>query len=348
VHVRDAAGQTTTLPISATTDLALWQQPSKSAPTPDLALWWSNQLLPMRLCLPAAMLAQATTLQIESQGAVPIRQYQLVATADHDPDLVVSACPSSASPPPVRYGRLQSISSGHDARPGQALALDAQTSVLVRHVLVLGSGDDPSLPVGQARVLVSLVVTAEQTLDWPSLAPTLLLASGEALLPTDQQQDGTQAELSYLIPTPIEPNEALWSLTTTATARPLRWRVQLPPPRSRDLVLRSQLVVESVALQPAAGSDGMLAVVVRVRNSGTTALILSPADLLLSQGDQQLPIPALPELTTPILPQQQRSFSLTVAPPRDRRVLYTLTIGAVPFTWTVPATEGRAMDVIWG
>lgn len=173
--------------------------------------WRAGALAPLQLCAPADALAGATAARIGSVGDVPERIYVLGAAAEASPDLVLEVCGSGADWR-TRYGTLQRAERPTDLALGQPGSLDSDRQIAVERVTLVGPGEDPSVPPDQARVAVA--VAAPAGLDWPALAPTLLLATGQALLPGETVTTSGGVELRYLVPLPAEPLEAAWGVTT--------------------------------------------------------------------------------------------------------------------------------------
>jgi hypothetical protein len=197
-----------------------------------------------------------------------------------------------------------------------------------------GSGDDPALPSDQARVTVRTQTALK--LDWPLLAPTLLLPSGVATLPSDIIATEGGAELRYLIPQPSEPLDVMWSLTPHADAPLLRWRITLEVPPSRAAVLRDALEVRQVQAAPG-DTPGSVVVTITVANRSSAPLVLTGSDVTLQSTTDPLATPDPAALRQPLVPQEQRT--LTLQAPLGERETLTLTVGVARFA--IEATEGR-------
>jgi hypothetical protein len=175
---------------------------------------------------------------------------------------------------------------------------------------LVASGEDPLLPSGQAYLHVR--VTASSTVDWPTLAPTLLLPSGQALLPSQTTATPDGADLIYLIPLPAEPMEVAWSLTPTPHIAIVRWRATLDVPPDRATVLGQSLAIAE-ATAVAGRHPGTVQITLTLRNQGRTSLRLTPSDLTLTQGEQKLIVPDLAALRAPLAPGESRAISLDIS-----------------------------------
>ena len=213
-------GDNRTLPISATTALT-WPSTTDTRPH---AYWRSTTVWPLRLCVPSALLADVSGIQLLGSGATPARTYT-VSAAQAAADLILEPCQGATNAPAPRMAVLRETTEPPIHTIGETAALPSGNLTL-SGITLTGPGEDPTLPRDQARVTVR--VQAAQ-LDWPLLIPTLLLPSGVAALPSDITATGNGADLRYLIPQPSEPLELVWSVTPHADAPVrlfcgIRWR----------------------------------------------------------------------------------------------------------------------------
>mgnify|MGYP005844274081 CR=1 FL=1 len=288
------------------------------------AIWDAEHLAPLRLCLPADVLDTVTSLTLLSGEGKPDRVYTITTDAPPRPDLLLRPCSGDAPP---RAATLEQISALPDAAPGEAHTLaDGETAMLAALTLS-GPGDDPTLPTGQA----SLVVQAEAPFtDWAAYAPTLLLANGQALLPAEAPtvtENGTA--LHYLIPLPTADTPVVWSLTPPGTQRPSRWRTTIPAPPDRATVVREAIRLRSVEPERVAST---LTLTVTVQNARDQPFILTRDDIRLTRGTTTEPLPlTLPEpaaLNAPLAPGATRTLVLSAAVPSALTDPLILTVGA--------------------
>jgi hypothetical protein len=324
-----AHGDPTTLPISATTSL-LW--PGDDAGTTQV-YWRSAMVWPLRLCVPSAMLADLVEIQLLGSGATPARMYTVVSTASGAADLVLEPCQGGTNVPAPRIAVLRATTALPFHAIGEAVALP-NGSVTLSAMTLTGSGDDPSLPSNQARVTVHIQTALK--LDWPLLAPTLLLPSGVAALPSDLTATANGIDLIYLIPQPSESLELMWSVTPRANAPVLRWRTTLDPPPSRAAVLRDALEVRQVQAVPG-DTPASVVISITVANRSAAPLVLTSADVKLESPTGLLASPDLAVLRQPLAPQEQRT--LTLRAPLGERETVTLTVGVARYA--IESTERR-------
>ncbi|MFV9505967.1 MAG: hypothetical protein AB4911_15555 [Oscillochloridaceae bacterium umkhey_bin13] len=300
------------LPVVAVTT-AVWPQP-KSAEAQ--AFWREGSLHPLRLCVPGAALATATELLLPALGEHPARRLSLDALDGSVPAVLIEPCERGSAGTPLA-GTLQTVLAAPDLAVGAVAQLDATQTLAVADLRVSGPGEDPALPTGQARVTV--VVTAPASLDWPALRPTLLLPSGEALLPGATEATSGGAALHYLVALPTEPLMVAWSVTDRMTGVRFRWRVTLDPPPTRAVVLRAALTVRSLAAVRGP-TPGSLDVQITLTNQGPTQLTLTPEDVSLLAQDRLLASADPATVRSPLAAGETRRLILT-APSQARMVL---------------------------
>lgn len=295
-----------------------------------VAIWYPEHLAPLRLCLPADVLAQADELTLLSGEGQPDRRYTLAPEGVSSADLRLEPCSGNAKP---RVATLQEIHTLTDANLDETRSLANGTNVVLTDAQIIGPGDDPTLPTGQARVTLS----AETTItDWAAYAPTLLLAGGQELLPAEPPgREGNVTTLRYLIPLPTVDTAIVWSLTPPETGRPVRWRTTLATPPARPAVVRDALTVTNVVPEL---RDSTLNLTITVRNARRLPFVLTPADFQLTRGSTTEPLAlAIPEpavLAAPLAPGATRTLVLT-APIRGALTdSLLLTVGAARFRLT--------------
>jgi hypothetical protein len=315
-------GEGWTLPIVAT---------EGDPPTSDVrrAEWRTPGRLPLTLCVPARVLEDVSGAELISGADIPERIYVLRETAAGPTDLILETCASENEAAPARrYGYLQASRSLPNARVGDSVRL-SDGVLTVTALDLIGPGDDPMLPQGQAWVVVR--VASERAWDWPALNPTVLLADGQALLPGETAAVEGGTELRYLIPLPQDASEVAWSVTVPDAPHPLRWRATLAAPPPRDAVLRERLEVRELTVERA--TDGRLTAKVTLHNRGAIPLQLTPADLTLSQGGQQLATPDVAGLHASIPAGTTHTVDVPLPPLGQTPLL--LHIGAQPFQITL-------------
>jgi hypothetical protein len=317
-----AHGDSVTVPLSATAAIA-WPAARAAA---SQAYWRSGSVWPLRLCVPSAMLANLTDVQLLGSGAAPDRAYTLLPdSALGARDLVLEPCQRGPDAPPARAGVLRETIAGAAHAVGESVALHGGTLALSALTLT-GPGQDPTLPPEYARVTVRVQTALKP--DWPVLAPTLLLPSGVAVLPSDITTSAQGAELSYLIPLPSEQLEVAWSIAPDADAPLIRWRATLDAPARRAAVLRDALEVRQV--QASRGeAPGTTVVTINVANRSDEKLLLTSADLTLVANNRPLATPELASLRSPLKPGEQRT--LVVNAPLAERETLILTVGVARY-----------------
>jgi hypothetical protein len=324
LEVRSPATLLATLPISGT---MTWNTPVLSAATEPLALWLVRQPWPLTLCVPRTVLAEASEVRIRSRNGAPERRYTLTTNAAQASDLRLDACADATSDQHrTRYGTLQSSTTSADLRLGARADLSETTQLTLREITIIGAGADPTLPVGQIRVVVKVGIRSQTTLDWPTLVPTLLLASGEALLPATTTPISAGMQLSYLAPVPVEVQEAVWSVLPPAQDRPIRWRIVLTPPPSRDQILRQMLRVSDLQAQVA---NAQITIRGQFINTGSVPLMISTTDMTVLISERPLSLPMLPELAEPLATGETRSFTRPAAGSRSSSAAIWNWCGAV-------------------
>lgn len=293
----------------------------------DTVGWNVNQPAPLTLCVPAGVLADATTVRIRGVGAVPERIYTLRPASETPADLVLEVC-GAGRDQRARSGVLRATIPLADLTLGQEGALSEERAVTLIAADLADFAADATLPDGQARVI--LTVRAPPDLDWPAYAPTLLLANGDTALPSMIEPAGDATTFTYLLPLPNTAIDAAWSMTTPEK-RQIRWRFRLTPPPARDEVLRHALVVESVTA--ANGVADELEVTITLRHGGATPLLLTSADLGFTQGETPLNFTMISGLDQPLAPGETRTLALSVVPGHTAQPL-TLRVGHERFRMT--------------
>ena len=341
VTVVDAAGGRTTLAVTAT-DVLAWPAATRATGAAGGAWWRTTALHPLELCLPPAVLKAATTVELHGGGDLPTRHYALEAVATSRPDLLLHACGSENGAGP-RSGVLAGSTGLPDQPLAEGVTLNPDGPVLrVESFEVLGAGHDPQLPAGTARVVVRVAAPAE--LDWAALRPSLLLQNGSPLLPSNgisERPGSGLVEVAYLVPTWQVPMAVAWSVTDPRTAAQVRWRVTLDPPRSRAAVLREWL---DVTVSGRRGVErGSATLLLRLRNTSTTPLVLTNADLVVTQGDRAIPVSAVATAGLAISPQETHTLEVPLRE-IDLAQEVRVRVGAAGFRLRFGAEEGGAAD----
>ena len=298
-------GEGWTLPITAT------QRTWPAQPTERSAYWRAPGLLPLSLCVPPSTLNQLAEAHIVSGNALPDRIYTLRANPNGPTDLILSPCPDgSTTAVASRYGSLQQAITPPTYAVGQAVRLPDGGGLNVSAMQLVGPGDDPLLPQGQARLIVRVASVLAQ--DWPTFNPTVLLQNGQTFLPAETVATDGATELRYLIPLPKSALDLIWSVTLPGLAHPLRWRTTLPPPPDRDTVLRERLDVRELSVARVA--DGMLVARLTLANRGDAPLMLTADDLAFVQSGQRLLVPDVVALHAPLPANTTQTIDLPLPP----------------------------------
>jgi len=295
-------GQSSTISVAATTN-ATWPATTET----QQAYWQRNAFAPLKLCLAPDLIENLRSLQIVGGGSWPDRIYAVSPSQSSATSLVLEACRSNGSP--RRYGVLQQTPPLPANDIGKPVTLPGkdEEAITVRATEIAGPGQDPTLPQGQARIVV--VVDARPDLDWPAYAPTLLLPSGQAYLPAETIAHPNGAELRYLVPLPAADTPITWDMTVPGSGQTMRWRATLAPPVNRVDVLRGALEVLSVSAQE---RNGAFDISITVTNKSKAPLRLTREDMALTQGDRRINTPDIGALTTPLEPGEQRTLTFSV------------------------------------
>jgi hypothetical protein len=245
-------------------------------------------------------------------------------------DLLVRSCTGQE---PALPAHLTTTGPVRDALVGAVVELGSHGRVQLQSVRLIGPGEDPRLPPDHAQL--TLLISSSLSLDWPALAPTLLLDDGQQFLPLQQQRlaDALQTELIYLIPAPDRSVQLLWQLSPLSGQPPQRWRIALDAPPSRAVLLRDTLVIEQVSATTGE-LPGMLRVAVRIRNRGEHPLLLSAETITLSAREQVLTSLDPDALTHPLAPAESRVLVLQA--PEQEQLL--LSVGVRRFQLEPPTT----------
>lgn len=335
VPVAAANGQALTLwPITTVVVDQDGQEPvqlpvvSAGPATPDdaaVAIWFAQHLVPLRLCLPADVLSRARQIVLVSGEGRPDRVFTLVA-AGQSGDLLLEPCRGGAT---ARTAVLQQVAALPEASVGTTLALAHEQAATLAALEIVGPGDDPTLPPGQARVTARVQASIS---DWAPYAPTLLLASGEALTPAESPaRAGDETLLTYLVPLPATVLPVQWSLTPPGTGQSARWRANLPIPPPRAAVVREALAVRDVTTT---ATDTGLVITVTLHNRRALPFQLTPDDLHLAvrSGSGTLPLVVPdPVALTPLTPGATRTLTLSAPLPNNGTDALILSIGATRF-----------------
>jgi hypothetical protein len=211
---------------------------------------------------------------------------------------------------------------------------NAEETITVQAITITGPGQDPTLPAGQARIVVRVAARAD--LDWPAYAPTLLLLSGQAELPAETITQAQGTELRYLVPLPLTDTPIAWDLTVPGSGQVVRWRATLAPPLARSAVLHDALVVQEMSAQQ---QNGAVALSITLANRGQTPLLLTRDDITLKLGERPVSTPEIGALATPLAVGERRTLSLSVSVPAGSRIALLVTIGTQ--IYQIALAEGR-------
>jgi hypothetical protein len=259
--------------------------------------WLEGSFRPLQLCLPAEKLADLVSLRVEAPEGLPTRLFTLAAGDASDADLVVSTC-DEAEDVALLAGRLQAV----ELPAELAIGAEALAGFRVTEITTRGRGEDPSIATGYLALTV-VVHDPDQNRDWGALAPTLLLADGSVASPSDRAQDGETRRLQYLIPDQAELFDVRWQVAIADQV--VRYRSTLEPPPSRDIVLRTQLRAENLAVTP---SQQTMAVRLTLHNTATSPLVVEAADFGFQTSASHREI-AVPTLRQPLDPGERRTVT---------------------------------------
>ena len=289
---------------------------------------------PVLGCLPGTLLETAQTFTLIGRGDSPDRRYVVRAPGvTAGADLLLVPCDGRGQ---ARAGMLQAVLPVPAMRIGESVVVLTDpdpVTITVDAVDIVGAGHDGTLPLGAARVHVT--VQTDQEIDWPTLAPGLVLPSGEELRPsaTDPRLDGTGVVLRYRMSAPTTPMDVAFQVTWNGTVS--RWRTTLSPPPARLDVLRQGLTTAVVAsLTPGAGRASVLSMTLTLQHTLPDAVTLTMDEVTLMQGTTPLTVPDLADLLRePIEPGEIRRMALEVSlDNHDSFAPLTLTVGAQRFT----------------
>jgi len=305
--------------------------------------WWdTTALYPLQLCVPAGVLATAHALELRGGADLPTRRYALEPAGVSRPDLMVYACGSEAASAP-RPAVLTDTTVPPDHSLDEAVVISPNGPVLtVAEVQVIGAAQDPQLPAEHYRVVVR--VAAPAAVDWVALRPRLVLETGLELIPSDpvtERAASEMVEVAYLAPAWHAPMTAAWSVTDPRTDVEARWRVTLDPPRSRAAVLRDALDITVTSRQ--GPEPGSATVIMKLRNTSTTTLVLRDADVAVTQGERIIPVTMVGRAGLAINPGEARTLE---APLQgiDRAHEVNVRVGAAGFRLRLEQEGGAAPD----
>jgi hypothetical protein len=254
---------------------------------------------PIRICLPADRLNELTTLLLDAPAGLPTRSFAISETPRAQPDLLISPCDRNAPASSLRYGTFRDVTEPIFLKPGE----HAPDGLQVTAITLRGRGMDPSLPEGQANLIVQVAEDTER--DWTALAPTILLMDGTEALPGATRREADQITLEYLIPEPIGRTDLVWQIAP-GNSQIVRYRTTLEPPPSRDTVLRTSLEIVKLATRPARQT---MQVQLTLRNTSTNPLMLVPAELSFQTQTGLIAAPA-DNLQQPLAPDEARSVTI--------------------------------------
>ena len=297
------------------------------------AFWTPQQMMPLQLCLPDELFAQAHALTLLSGEGMPDRRYRLDSVETTRPDLRIDSCAGDgASRPATLSQSLPAV----DAPIGTTQSLDGDHAATLVALRIVGPDEEPDLPQGLARVTLQLRATIS---DWVPYAPTLLLSSGQARLPAESPiTTNGVTNIRYLIPVPVRALPIVWSLTSPDSGRVVRWRTILAAPLERSALLQKVLtvVVVSPLLQ-----DNALSLKVTLHNNHDQSLQLTSGDLQLSgEVSNKLISLTASELGEPLAPGDTQTIILRTELQAAPTEPLLLTIGTARFRLTLPRAGG--------
>jgi hypothetical protein len=301
--------------------------PTESASWPTVAdsavagFWRREAVAPIALCLPAALLSEAASLRLLSEAQMPERTYLLSAAQAGQSDLIVEACERGGA---RRFGTVQAVEMPPLKAIGEAVTIAKTVQITVTQIAIVGPGQEPDLPAGTARVIVTLMAPP---IDWPTYAPTLLLASGEVLQSPEVHTTTDGVELRYVASLPTQELEVAWSIVAPASRTAARWRARLTPPPDRQMVVQAALAVRSIRVISTTTSVG---IEITLLNQSSSPLLLHASDFTLTQGGQSVTIPDLARLQRPFDPGESRIIEIPL-PTHDRASTLNLTIGSARY-----------------
>ncbi|MFV9507367.1 MAG: hypothetical protein AB4911_22680 [Oscillochloridaceae bacterium umkhey_bin13] len=185
---------------------------------------------------------------------------------------------------------------------------------------------------------MELRVRTRGRVDFPAIAPTLLLPSGEVVQAGIAAQSDAETVLRYSVPLPRAPLEVVWALSLPDGSL-ARWRIALDPPPTREALIWQALVVESITTSRDALGGSVLQL--SLRNAGPTPLQLLASDVQLTQGSTRLPLGELAALREPLAAGAERVINLQL-PPQPGTAPLVLTLGSTRVQLTLAEPEGAA------
>ena len=210
----------------------------------EISLGKPRSAVPLVICIPAAQLQGTTEARLKGEGDTPERIYTLTSAGNTPFDLRIEPCEGVSTDHPALAGMLQRVEPLALAEIGAPVTLSEGTSITVQEITIVGLGQDATLPTDAVRVIVRLQAPV---LDWPTYAPTLLLADGTVVQSPEQAPIAGGVELRYLVPLPAGELDLAWQVQPQSGIV-MRWRVTLNPPPDRALVLRKALEIQHAEL----------------------------------------------------------------------------------------------------
>jgi hypothetical protein len=274
----------------------------------------SGASLPLRLCVRGLDLAKVDTVALYAQGDLPVRRYR--RTSVPVPDVELHA------PDGVPwFGALLATEPIADYTLGDAVSLDAETTLRVMGMTAAGPAEDPALPADQMRV--SVAVSATTAVDWAARAPTLLSARGDLVETSATEASTDGAELRYVVPLTTEPLVFVWRVSR-ADGSAVRWRATLPPPPDRSALLWSSISVSDAHASTAPDDPMTVQLALVVRNDGRVPLTLQAADLVVTRDGQPVPLGAVDGISEPLDPGGTGTLTSTISAPAGSRLILSL------------------------
>jgi hypothetical protein len=256
----------------------------------DVALWDRSQYWPMETCVAPDVLADVQSIRVSSGNRQPDRVYRLTSVAE-EADLIVRSCheEEEGDTPDPHYGVLQGTAPLDIASPGDTRSLTTQTGNEVRVTLeridLIGNGQDPTIPPGRIRILVTAQMEPVDALPWQDLQPQIILENGDIANPSGPPAPHGEGSdrLTYVFDRPDREIPLQWLVSGDSGVQ--RWQTTIGPAPSRAVVLYDLVRVRNLDVSHGE-NPGTLIMSVDVANNSETPLMLQPSDFLVEQNGQ--------------------------------------------------------------
>jgi hypothetical protein len=262
---------------------------------------------------------------VASQGDAPERLYRIGEIAPELADLVIGACGSDEQ----RYATFERAEISQPLAVGATAELDESRSITLRSLVVVGPGQDNTLPAGRAQVVAT--VDSSAPVDWSRLNLVLRWPNGQDVLPSGAEPQEQGMTFRYLVPlfdTPIE--QVQLRVIDPASETFVSWQTALAPAPTRTEIIGQALTnVEAIAERSEAGA---LHLRLRLNNTSDATLALDERDIVLTQEARQVELPRLDALQTPLAVGETRTVDVVMNFPANQTL--TLTVGSFAFRIT--------------